>query len=138
MFVDGKQRMVDDINDFCNTIDYCDDCPAYEVCRSVGGFGYETDAKAVSDAWGMICSSEKTEKNCKETVNHPEHYQGPNECIKVMEAMFGREAVKHFCMCNAFKYRFRADKKNGEEDIKKAEWYETYLIKMGGIDNGNE
>jgi hypothetical protein len=48
--------------------------------------------------------------------------------------MFGKEAVKHFCMCNAYKYRFRADKKNGEEDIKKAEFYETYLINMGGID----
>ena len=70
----------------------------------------------------------------EETVNHPSHYQGKNECIDVMVAMFGKEAVKHFCMCNAYKYRFRADKKNGEEDIKKAEWYETKLIELGGID----
>jgi hypothetical protein len=71
-----------------------------------------------------------------EKVNHPEHYQGKNECIDVMIAMFGKEAVKHFCMCNAYKYRFRADKKNGEEDIKKAEWYETKLIELGGCDEG--
>jgi hypothetical protein len=70
----------------------------------------------------------------KEKVNHPSHYQGKNECIDVMIAMFGKEAVKHFCMCNAYKYRFRSDKKNGEEDIKKAEWYETKLIELGGID----
>jgi hypothetical protein len=69
-----------------------------------------------------------------DTVNHPTHYQGKNECIDVMVAMFGKEAVKHFCMCNAYKYRFRSDKKNGDEDIKKAEFYETYLINMGGID----
>ena len=69
-----------------------------------------------------------------EAVNHPAHYQGKNECIDVMIAMFGKEAVKHFCMCNAYKYRFRAAAKNGEEDIKKAEFYETYLINMGGID----
>jgi hypothetical protein len=25
--------------------------------------------------------------------------------------------------------------KNGEEDIEKAEFYETYLIKLGGIDD---
>lgn len=68
------------------------------------------------------------------TVNHPKHYQGKNECIDVMIAMFGKEAVKHFCMCNAYKYRFRADMKNGDEDIKKAEWYETKLIELGGCD----
>ena len=63
-----------------------------------------------------------------EAVDHPKHYQGKNECIDVMRAMFGDEAVKAFCKCNAFKYRFRAGMKNGEEDIKKAEWYETYLL----------
>ena len=70
-----------------------------------------------------------------DNVNHPAHYQGKNECIDVMIAMFGIEAVKHFCMCNAYKYRFRADKKNGKEDIEKAEWYESKLIELGGVDN---
>ena len=65
-----------------------------------------------------------------DNVNHPAHYQGAHECIEVMQAMFGIEAVKAFCRCNAFKYRFRADRKNGEEDIKKAEWYEDYLMKL--------
>ena len=68
-------------------------------------------------------------------VNHPAHYQGKNECIDVMLAMFGVEAVKHFCICNAYKYRFRADKKNGAEDIAKAEWYESKLIELGGVDD---
>ena len=72
---------------------------------------------------------------CKDNVNHPTHYQGKNECIDVMVAMFGKEAVKHFCMCNAYKYRFRADKKNGAEDIEKAEWYESKLIELGGACN---
>lgn len=67
-----------------------------------------------------------------EKVDHPEHYQGKNECIDVMIAMFGAEAVKSFCRCNAYKYRFRADKKNGEEDIRKAEWYESKLIELEG------
>ena len=40
---------------------------------------------------------------------------------------FGIEAVKGFCRCNSFKYRFRANKKNGYEDIQKAEWYENKL-----------
>ena len=70
-----------------------------------------------------------------EAVNHPQHYQGKNECIDVMVAMFGLEAVKSFCKCNAYKYRFRADKKNGAEDIAKAEWYESKLIELEkGVD----
>lgn len=63
-------------------------------------------------------------------VNHPDHYRGRYECIDVMRVMFGDEAVKAFCRCNSFKYRFRASRKNGSEDIEKAEWYEDYLIKM--------
>lgn len=66
----------------------------------------------------------------KETVNHPVHYKGKHECIEVMRAMFGDEAVMNFCKCNSFKYRFRSSAKNGEEDIEKAEWYEDYLINM--------
>lgn len=70
------------------------------------------------------------------TVNHPSHYQGANECIDVMRAMFGDEAVRGFCKCNAYKYRFRAEHKNGAEDIRKAEWYESYLMDMEDKGNG--
>lgn len=98
--------------------------------------------KMISDAMRAIDYSgfaEKVEvklaRACEENaVNHPTHYQGKNECIDVMIAMFGKEAVRHFCMCNAYKYRFRATMKNGDEDIKKAEWYETKLIELGGRD----
>ena len=83
-----------------------------------------------------VISAEEFLKGETRNVNHPEHYQGKNECIDVMLAMFGVEAVKHFCMCNAYKYRFRADKKNGAEDIAKAEWYESKLIELGGFYDG--
>lgn len=70
------------------------------------------------------------ESKAKDNVNHPTHYQGKHECIDEMIAMFGVEAVKGFCKCNVYKYRYRADKKNGEEDLKKAEWYMDYLMKL--------
>ena len=92
----------------------------YDNCDKTGG---------CDNCW----SQEYVEEVHCDDVNHPNHYQGKNECIDVMVAMFGLEAVKHFCMCNAYKYRFRADKKNGEEDIKKAEWYESKLIELGGV-----
>lgn len=65
-----------------------------------------------------------------DNVNHPKHYSGKHECIDVMVEMFGPKAVADFCKCNIFKYRFRAVRKNGEEDIKKAEWYEEKLEEL--------
>lgn len=59
-----------------------------------------------------------------DNVNHPSHYtQGRIECIDAMTAVFGKEAVADFCICNAFKYIWRTNHKNGEEDIDKALWY---------------
>lgn len=70
-------------------------------------------------------------KNHKEidNVNHPSHYEtGKFECIDVMVETQGVEAVKDFCLCNAFKYIYRHNGKNGDEDIKKAKWYiDKYL-----------
>lgn len=62
-------------------------------------------------------------------VNHPGHYEtGKFECIEVMQEALGVDAVKDFCICNAFKYLYRHKRKNGLEDIKKAKWYiDKYL-----------
>ena len=64
-----------------------------------------------------------------EHVEHPQHYnQGRFECIDVMVDVYGVEAAKSFCMLNAFKYIWRFNNKNGNEDIRKAVWYlEKYL-----------
>lgn len=81
---------------------------------------------------------EKCVEKPEEAVQHPKHYQGKHECIEVMRAMFGDAAVMNFCKCNSFKYRFRSPDKNGTEDIRKAEWYEDYLIRMKeGKNNDN-
>lgn len=63
-------------------------------------------------------------------VNHPAHYtSGGIECIDAMQAAFGAEAVKDFCLCNAFKYLWRHHSKNGVEDLKKCRWYLNRLIR---------
>lgn len=58
-------------------------------------------------------------------VDHPAHYnRGGMETIDEMIMMFGVESVKHFCKCNAWKYRARAAYKgNPEEDMAKSHWY---------------
>jgi len=64
-------------------------------------------------------------KEKKEAINHPSHYNRSEamECIDEMILVFGLEAVKNFCLCNSWKYRYRAADKNGEEDLKKSDWY---------------
>lgn len=58
-------------------------------------------------------------------VNRPPHYnrEGGMESIDEMILVFGKEAVKNFCLCNVWKYRYRAADKNGQEDLKKSDWY---------------
>ena len=69
-----------------------------------------------------------------EYVDGPAHYHG-TECIENMRKLFGDEAVRWFCICNAYKYRFRDGSKPGvaaEQDEDKARWYEDYAVKMMG------
>lgn len=49
---------------------------------------------------------------------------------KAMAEQWGGEAVKNFCICNAFKYLWRHGKKNGVEDVKKAVWYLNKFIEL--------
>jgi hypothetical protein len=59
-----------------------------------------------------------------DVINHPAHYETAGvECIEAMEITQGREAVKSFCLCNAYKYLWRHKHKNGKEDLDKARWY---------------
>lgn len=60
-----------------------------------------------------------------DNVSHPSHYADSCslECIDTMIIAFGYEYVYCFCLINAYKYLWRYKNKNGEEDVRKAEWY---------------
>ena len=78
-------------------------------------------------------ASDKPIMRLSDNVHHPSHYaDNPKgiECIDAMEAAFGSQAVQCFCICNAFKYLFRHVKKNGIEDIHKAQWYINKYIEL--------
>lgn len=70
-----------------------------------------------------------------DAVNHPSHYNHGMECIEEMLLVFGNEATMHFCLLNAWKYRKRAIHKNGEEDMKKADWYIAKYHELKGGKN---
>ena len=42
----------------------------------------------------------------------------------------GPEIVSHFCLCNVWKYRYRAMNKNGKEDREKSDWYMCKYIDL--------
>lgn len=76
-------------------------------------------------------------ENKVDMVSHPPHYEtGKFECFDVMREVFGDEVVKNFCICNAFKYIYRSRRKNGVEDLQKADWYINKYINMEA-DNDN-
>lgn len=73
----------------------------------------------------------RNECTTEDNVQHPAHYTGGSiECIDAMAETQGVEAVKNFCIWNAFKYLWRHDKKNGVEDVKKAAWYLNKFIEL--------
>lgn len=60
-----------------------------------------------------------------DVINKPAHYnrEGAMQCIEEMLVLFGTQAVMDFCRCNAWKYRYRAADKNGQEDLAKSDVY---------------
>ena len=99
----------------------------YGAILNKDGTRYEVYSSIINKEYELVTTHDP--------VNNPQHYtNGGVECIDAMIAAYGKEVVMHFCQCNAFKYQWRFDKKNGTEDLKKAEWYNNKYIELK---NGN-
>ena len=71
-----------------------------------------------------------------DNVNSPKHYnQAGIECIDAIEAATG-DGFEHYLQGNIIKYVWRYRYKNGTEDLQKAQWYLSKLIKI--IERKNE
>lgn len=67
----------------------------------------------------------------EDLVNHPNHYKTESgiETIEVIEAFTkGLEGIEATDTGNIIKYICRWKKKNGLQDLKKAQWYLNHLI----------
>jgi hypothetical protein len=64
-----------------------------------------------------------------DVVNKPAHYQGDIECIDTIKASMSSSQFIGYLKGNIQKYIWRYDRKNGVEDLKKAQWYLDRLIK---------
>ena len=102
---------------------------------------YDNTRQENSNSERCHCGPEETVlpwDSYHDPINRPEHYtDGKYECIDVMQEIMGIFEVKNFCICNAWKYLWRHQKKNGVEDIKKAIWYLNKFIELEeAINNG--
>ena len=106
-----------------NTVNFIDDDPDWEMTLTPEEYRQMFDKTL--EMLGIEKPQKENKEMAKENVNHPKHYnrEGGMECIDEMILVFGKEAVQNFCLCNAWKYRYRAADKNGEEDLKKSDWY---------------
>lgn len=128
IFIQGKKTELEFSNDMQQSVIWAyEDGEAGRIRLNAKLMGYEV-IEDTPDAREVV---EKHGEDVKpDPVNRPAHYtSGGVECIDAMQAAFGDEAVKDFCLCNAFKYLWRHRNKNGVEDLKKARWYMNRLIR---------
>lgn len=130
--------------DFCNN-HTCHHRPFKTACpfgenEYCGEYNMEDAPDDIIDAWYDLFFVVKPEPDPQptgttDTVNHPKHYgrEGAMECIDEMVLVFGVEATMHFCLLNAWKYRYRAADKGGEEDMQKSDWYMAKYAELKGV-----
>lgn len=83
---------------------------------------FETWCEWSKTKWELI--TDEQQPTVSDNIN-PNHYksQCSLECIEAMLMAFGGTVVYDFCICNAWKYMWRYQNKNGKEDLTKARWY---------------
>lgn len=70
-----------------------------------------------------------TENKQEDNVNHPSHYTfGKIEVMDYIEDKLSDVECEGYLVGNIIKYVSRFRKKNGIEDLKKAQWYLNRLI----------
>lgn len=101
----------------------------YNFHRKVHGF-IPTMSKPVAMEFEKGDNVHESEQ-AYDTVDRPKHYASTSiECIDAMIETQGEEAVIDFCICNAFKYLWRHREKNGDEDVRKANWYLNKAVEL--------
>lgn len=136
----ARKTLQNDIERYCRDKP-CVSCPLFHkenMSLCAKDFN-DMDDYEISAMWSMLfpdvkpVPDEKTQAEPEhDEINHPEHYtNGGMECIDEMIATFGKEAVAHFCICNVWKYRYRAGSKGDpEKDRQKADWYMKKFVEL--------
>lgn len=92
---------------------------AYNICSKCSKHTLDVEGISFDSRYGPAKLAFAKPDHGHDPVNHPKHYTNhPSgvECIQITRHM-------GFNLGNAFKYIWRADMKNGIEDLEKAVWY---------------
>ena len=108
---------------FCETR-FCTDC------RKCNGMFKDHNGEVHDDIIRALYDTVFGDK--PDMVNSPKHYALPGdmEVIDVEVATQGVEAVKEHCVCAAIEYLLRHKKKNGDEDVRKAQWWLSKYVEL--------
>lgn len=92
-----------------------------------------SDDKIPTLDWSLPAPYEPPKES--DPVNHPTHYtQGDVECIDAIKAATeSLNGYEGFLAGNCMKYIWRFKKKNGKEDLEKAEWYLKKLMEAEDV-----
>lgn len=72
-------------------------------------------------------------ENKSDVINKPSHYhQGGIDVIRFAELQLPKDELKGFYRINVMKYLTRYDRKNGNEDLQKCNFYLQKLIELEG------
>lgn len=87
--------------------------------------------KGLIDVIGEWEDMKKSMATVDDNVNHPNHYtQGDIETIDYIKDKLTDEEFRGFVKGNVLKYVSREGLKNGDEDLKKSDWYLNKLIEV--------
>ena len=147
-----RKELVRRMDELCKGYgESCAGCPSWDlpVCQNdedaLTAKDYEDGIKALEDyekrkvgesttdasKVPLHATHKPTHGSEYDVVSKPKHYASTSiECIDAMRETQGDEAVKDFCVCNAFKYLWRHNSKNGDEDVRKASWYLNKAVEI--------
>ena len=146
-----KEEKIKILSTFCQKRYKCHDCPlnteTVKMCDSERSI-FSTPQKYTEEELDKVVElfAERDNRDFfnsyvdlgaeYDVVERPQHYTSTSiECIDAMRETQGDEAVKDFCVCNAFKYLWRHNSKNGDEDVRKASWYLNKAVEI--MDGGS-
>ena len=132
-----REELKTKFEELCDRRKSCSGCPCdhmnvcYDSLDNVTNADLEEGVKALEN---VVAVTERVTEEITadfDVVDRPKHYASTSiECIDAMRETQGVEATKQFCICNAFKYLWRHNSKNGDEDIKKASWYLNKAVSL--------
>lgn len=124
-----RDKKIASLRKHCINESFCQDCILYDkgLCSDYINFNNCSDEQ-IGKMYDVLYPPPKVEEAPpveNDIIKHPNHYcrEGAMECIEELVMLFGKEVVKHFCLCNIWKYRYRSADKNGKQDIDKSDQY---------------